>query len=131
MSKIVVIAIISTIGSYRHTATSLGSGLEVETLGGNFTDVDVQGSLSGLPLKQFMGFMGNGSTYVNVHFPGLAGWPQVLTYCIIFAQYTFMTKKCSVRLQVDFVISSLHEGSQITTMLSISNYCEDFLFRFF
>ncbi|HZD34013.1 MAG TPA: hypothetical protein VE130_02315 [Nitrososphaeraceae archaeon] len=48
----------------------------METLGGNFTDADVQGQLAGLPPKQLMGFMGNGSTYVNVHsahFPGLAG----------------------------------------------------------
>ncbi|MGA7370011.1 MAG: CHRD domain-containing protein [Nitrososphaeraceae archaeon] len=43
------------------------SGLEVETLGGNFTDADVQGPLAGLPLEQLIGFMGNGSTYVNVH----------------------------------------------------------------
>ena len=43
------------------------SGLEVETLGGNFTDDDVQGPLSGVPLDQLIGFMGNGSTYVNVH----------------------------------------------------------------
>ena len=42
-------------------------GIEVETLGGNFTDADVQGPLAGLPLEQLMGFMGNGSTYVNVH----------------------------------------------------------------
>ena len=43
------------------------SGLEVETLGGNFTADDVQGPLAGLPLEQLIGFMGNGSTYVNVH----------------------------------------------------------------
>lgn len=43
------------------------SGLEVETLGGNFTDEAVQGPLTGLPLEQLIGFMGNGSTYVNVH----------------------------------------------------------------
>ena len=43
------------------------SGLEVETLGGNFTDDDVQGPLSCVPLDQLIGFMGNGSTYVNVH----------------------------------------------------------------
>jgi hypothetical protein len=43
------------------------SGLEVETLGGNFTGDDVQGPLDGLPLEQLIGFMGNGSTYVNVH----------------------------------------------------------------
>jgi hypothetical protein len=43
------------------------AGLELETLGGNFTDDDVQGSLAGLPLEQLIGFMGNGSTYVNVH----------------------------------------------------------------
>jgi CHRD domain len=42
-------------------------GIEVETLGRNFTDADVQGPLAGLPLEQLMGFMGNGSTYVNVH----------------------------------------------------------------
>ena len=42
------------------------SGLEVETLGGNFTADDVQGPLAGLPLEQLIGFMGNGSTYVNV-----------------------------------------------------------------
>lgn len=39
----------------------------METLGGNFTDDDVQGPLAGLPLEQLIGFMGNGSTYVNVH----------------------------------------------------------------
>ena len=43
------------------------SGLEMETLGGNFTDQNVQGPLAGLPLDQLIGFMGNGSTYVNVH----------------------------------------------------------------
>jgi hypothetical protein len=43
------------------------AGLELETLGGNFTDEDVQGPLAGLPLDQLIGFMGNGSTYVNVH----------------------------------------------------------------
>jgi hypothetical protein len=43
------------------------SGLEMETLGGNFTDENVQGPLAGLPLDQLIGFMGNGSTYVNVH----------------------------------------------------------------
>jgi hypothetical protein len=43
------------------------SGLEMETLGGNFTVDDVQGPLAGLPLEQLIGFMGNGSTYVNVH----------------------------------------------------------------
>jgi CHRD domain len=43
------------------------AGLELETLGGNFTDDDVQGPLAGLPLEQLIGFMGNGSTYVNVH----------------------------------------------------------------
>ena len=43
------------------------SGLEVETLGGNFTVDDVQGPLAGLPLEQLISFMGNGSTYVNVH----------------------------------------------------------------
>lgn len=42
------------------------SGLEMETLG-NFTVDDIQGPLAGLPLEQFIGFMGNGSTYVNVH----------------------------------------------------------------
>jgi hypothetical protein len=42
------------------------AGLELETLGGNFTDEDVQGPLAG-PLEQLIGFMGNGSTYVNVH----------------------------------------------------------------
>lgn len=43
------------------------SGLEVETLGGNFTAEAVQGPLAGLPLEQLIGFMGNGSTYVNIH----------------------------------------------------------------
>jgi CHRD domain len=43
------------------------AGLELETLGGNFTDDDVQGPLTGLPLEQLIGFMGNGSTYANVH----------------------------------------------------------------
>lgn len=43
------------------------SGLEVETLAGNFAGDDVQGPLVGLPLDQLMGFMGNGTTYVNVH----------------------------------------------------------------
>lgn len=43
------------------------AGLELETLGGNFTDDDVQRPLAGLPLEQLFGFMGNGSTYVNVH----------------------------------------------------------------
>ena len=43
------------------------AGLELETLGGNFTDEDLQGPLAGLPLEQLIGFMGNGSTYVNVH----------------------------------------------------------------
>jgi CHRD domain len=43
------------------------SGLELETLGGNFTAEAVQGPLTGLPLEQLIGFMGNGSTYVNVH----------------------------------------------------------------
>jgi hypothetical protein len=38
----------------------------VETLGGNFTDADVQVPLASLPLEQLIGFMGNGSTYVNV-----------------------------------------------------------------
>ena len=39
----------------------------METLGGNFTDQNVRGPLAGLPLDQLIGFMGNGSTYVNVH----------------------------------------------------------------
>lgn len=43
------------------------SGLEIETLGRNFTEDNVQGPLAGLPLDQLIGFMGNGSTYVNVH----------------------------------------------------------------
>jgi CHRD domain len=43
------------------------AGLELETLGGNFTDGNVQGPLAGVPLDQLIGFMGNGSTYVNVH----------------------------------------------------------------
>jgi CHRD domain-containing protein len=43
------------------------SGLELETLSGNFTDDDVQGPLAGLPLEQLIGFMANGSMYVNVH----------------------------------------------------------------
>jgi hypothetical protein len=43
------------------------SGLEVETLGGNFTAEAVKGPLVGLPLEQLIGFMGNGSTYVNIH----------------------------------------------------------------
>jgi hypothetical protein len=43
------------------------SGIEVESIGGNFTDEDVQGPLVELPLDQLIGFMGNGSTYVNVH----------------------------------------------------------------
>ncbi|MGH9979002.1 MAG: CHRD domain-containing protein [Nitrososphaeraceae archaeon] len=43
------------------------SGLEVETFGGNFTDDYVQGPLAGRPLEQLIGFMGTGSTYVNVH----------------------------------------------------------------
>ena len=42
------------------------SGLEMETLGGNFTDENVHGPLAGLPLDQLIGFMGNGR-YVNVH----------------------------------------------------------------
>ena len=43
------------------------AGLEVESVGGNFTAEDVQGPLAELPLEQLIGFMGNGSTYVNVH----------------------------------------------------------------
>ena len=43
------------------------SGLEVESVGRNFTAEDVQGPLAELPLEQLIGFMGNGSTYVNVH----------------------------------------------------------------
>ena len=42
------------------------SGSEVETLGGNFTSDDVKGPLVNLPLEQLIGFMGNGSTYVNI-----------------------------------------------------------------
>src|SRR5919106_4717824 len=43
------------------------AGLEVESVGGNFTAEDVQGPLAELPLEQLIGFMGNGSTYVNAH----------------------------------------------------------------
>ena len=43
------------------------AGLEVESVGGNFTAEDVQGPMAELPLEQLIGFMGNGSTYVNVH----------------------------------------------------------------